>query len=155
MRTLFLLLLANFCLTQSSGSFTPTEPIRYPKIHIEKSPPDKTAHYLIGGLISSSVSYLVFKKSNRLILSGLCGIGAAFAVGYLKEFYDARKPNKTGFNMDDLAVTAFGGTTGFFGITVALDMIPKKKAPEPEEIWVYEFKPNLHPNVFTKETLSK
>ena len=90
---------------------------------------DKLAHFGAGAVVSS-VSYAVIYKSTKNVPKSLLySTACAFLVGTAKELYDV-KNSTTGFGVEDLLVTTFGGFVASSFIMIPLKSKSKRKQLE-------------------------
>jgi hypothetical protein len=80
-----------------------------------------TEHFVAGVLISGTVSYFVYKKTENKWKAYLIGAGSAIATGLLKEFIDPYIGGQRTF--EDFAYSSLGG---FVGASIVIPLKPKK-----------------------------
>lgn len=69
--------------------------------------------HLALGMVSGSGAIMVNEKAlNESIPNSVVAIGSAFAIGFVKEVYDANQPNNK-FNWAELAWTTIGGAVSY------------------------------------------
>lgn len=80
-----------------------------------------TEHFVAGVLISGTVSYFVYKKTENKWKAYFIGAGSAITAGLLKEFIDPYINHERSF--EDFKYSTFGG---FIGASIVIPLKPKK-----------------------------
>ena len=86
---------------------------------------DLTHHNLAGNIISTGVSYGMYKLTDKPALSVLGGFAAGCLVGILKEAYD-KQQGRT-FDNYDLAATIWGSAIGAIIVIPIIDINKQKQ----------------------------
>ncbi len=90
----------------------------FPLLTFGQIPKDKTLHFVAGATISA-ITYNVVKditKDERK--AKVYSLVTPLLIGVAKEIYDTQKKNPTGFDVNDLGATVYGGAM----ITIIIDL---------------------------------
>lgn len=110
-----------------------------PPVILKTLQSDKYWHSTVGAFIGSSSYFASYMMTKRIGFSWGVSITNGIVAGNGKEIYDMYKPNKTGYNLDDMLLTSYGSVTGAFTCFIIIDLKKQDNIDKKKLIEDYQF----------------